>query len=779
MTNAPKPPHSIDAEKAVLGSVLIKPTVFSELAGMLATDDFFIPAHREIWDAMRECDRRGTLDVLTVMDELRVRGHIQRLEGGEGYMLELSGAVPTAESARHYTELVRERAVRRRLIALATETAMRAAGSAELGELLAETRASIDALEVPADDGPVRVGDALDEAKDAIEARAKNTRAGSVPTGLMSLDGMLGGLRPGQQIVVAANPGGGKCLSPGTLVMRADGSVVPVEHVAVGDLLMGADSKPRKVLGTTRGIGPMFRITPIKGAPWVCNSEHVLTTVHSKTGKVTDIPLTEFIATDKTFQGDSKLFRVAVEFPQRELPVDPYFLGVVLGDGCMVDGSLSVCKPEKAIADECSSQAKKWGLIYWASRSGTTTETHHIVSKRGSGGKHGRSRLYLTLAELGAASPAAAKRIHESYLTAAKWQRLELLAGLMDTDGHMTHSSFDWISASPHLADDVTRLARSVGLSAHVSPCRKGCQTGAVGDYYRVCISGHADMIPTRIPRKKAPPRKQIKDALRTGFTVEPIGDGNYAGFELDGDGRFLLADFTVAHNSSLAWVTAIRAAMAGVPALCFSLEMSRQELIERALTFVGEVPGITNGDVDLAKWDKIHKADRQIRGIPLWVDDRKLSVGRIAAEARRWRSRYARGGLALLVVDYLGLVRSDGRAENRQLEVAAMSRAFKVLAGDLKCPLILVAQLNRQNVTGGVPRMPVLSDLRDSGAIEQDADIVLFPWIQGADTQIIIAKHRNGETGIVKQVRWRGDLMAFFDDHGADFGAVGTERYP
>jgi len=440
MSNAPNPPHSIDAEKAVLGSVLIKPTVFSELAGMLATDDFFIPAHREIWDAMRECDRRGTLDVLTVMDELRVRGMIQRLDGGEGYMLELSGAVPTAESARHYTELVRERAVRRRLIALATETAMRAAGSAELGELLAETRASIDALEVPADDGPVRVGDALDEAKDAIEARAKNTRTGSVPTGLMSLDGMLGGLRPGQQIVVAANPGGGK---------------------------------------------------------------------------------------------------------------------------------------------------------------------------------------------------------------------------------------------------------------------------------------------------------------------------------------------------SSLAWVTAIRAAMAGVPALCFSLEMSRQELIERALTFVGEVPGITNGDVDLAKWDKIHKADRQIRGIPLWVDDRKLSVGRIAAEARRWRSRYARGGLALLVVDYLGLVRSDGRAENRQLEVAAMSRAFKVLAGDLKCPLILVAQLNRQNVTGGVPRMPVLSDLRDSGAIEQDADIVLFPWIQGADTQIIIAKHRNGETGIVKQVRWRGDLMAFFDDHGADFGAVGTERYP
>ena len=146
---------------------------------------------------------------------------------------------------------------------------------------------------------------------------------------------------------------------------------------------------------------------------------------------------------------------------------------------------------------------------------------------------------------------------------------------------------------------------------------------------------------------------------------------------------------------------------------------------------------------------------------------------GRIAGEARRWRSRFAREGQAMLVVDYLGLVRSDQRAENRQLEVAAMSRSFKQLAGDLDVPLVLVAQLNRQNVSGGIPRQPLLSDIRDSGAVEQDADIVIFPWRDGASAELIVAKHRNGETGTVP-VRWDGELMTFFDDDtsGGSFAA-------
>src|ERR1051325_12129325 len=103
---ARNPPHNLDAEKSVLGSVFIKPAAFDEIATGLQVDDFFLPAHREIFEAMLAIDkRRQPLDVIAVADELKVRGMLPRLEGGEGYLLALANAVPTAENVAHYGRL--------------------------------------------------------------------------------------------------------------------------------------------------------------------------------------------------------------------------------------------------------------------------------------------------------------------------------------------------------------------------------------------------------------------------------------------------------------------------------------------------------------------------------------------------------------------------------------------------------------------------------------------------------------------------------------------------
>src|SRR5947207_15861361 len=97
------PPHALDAEKSVLGSVFIKPAAFDEIATTLQVDDFFLPAHREIFDAMMALDqRRQPIDVIAVADELKTRGMLPRLEGGEAYLLTLANAVPTAENSGHY-----------------------------------------------------------------------------------------------------------------------------------------------------------------------------------------------------------------------------------------------------------------------------------------------------------------------------------------------------------------------------------------------------------------------------------------------------------------------------------------------------------------------------------------------------------------------------------------------------------------------------------------------------------------------------------------------------
>ncbi len=142
------------------------------------------------------------------------------------------------------------------------------------------------------------------------------------------------------------------------------------------------------------------------------------------------------------------------------------------------------------------------------------------------------------------------KYVPQKYKVASKSVRLAVLAGLMDTDGSLSLSGFDFVSKSPRLADDVVFLSRSVGLAAYVTPCMKGCQTGAVGRYYRVSISGHTDMIPTKLPRKKAAARRQKKDVLRTGFSIRPLGIEPFFGFTLTGDGRYVMGDFTVTHNS-------------------------------------------------------------------------------------------------------------------------------------------------------------------------------------------------------------------------------------
>lgn len=772
-------PHSKESEQAVLGAVFLVPRLLADLADV-RTDDFFFPAHREILDAMRAVE---AVDAITVGDEMKRRGMIARMEGGEAYFLTLSNAGSDLMFP-HHLAIVREKALARRLIMACGEAMARAYNGTPVVELIADHRLALASLELDGKDGgPVRIADSIDGAMDYIEAKAQSPERYSVGTGLADFDERIGGMRAGHLVIVAGLPGQGKCLGLGTSVLMFDGTRTPVEEVRSGDLLMGPDSQPRRVLSTARGRGPLFRINPTKGDPWVCNDVHVMTT--TRLGKVTDIPLNVFMQKSKAFQERSKLIRVGVDFPGcHALPVAPYFLGLVIGDGSVAAGGVRLCKPDEEVADECRQQAEIWGLRYRSVVPSGKAKMHYLVGKHG--GRRLANPLFVALRDLGLEVDCASKRVPPQYLTTARDQRLELLAGLIDSDGHLECGGFDWISASSGLADDVLFLARSLGLAAYKAECRKGCQTGAIGTYYRVFISGHIASVPTRISRKKAAPRRQAKNVLHTGFSVEPIGDGEYAGFELDGDGRFLLGDFTITHNTSFAEGVALYNGARGVPVLIFSLEMKRQELIERALSSESGIDGrkIVSARLDYADWrDGLMPAAKKLREAWIWIDDRKLSTSRICSEAMRWREMVRRlkakdatavkDDRALVAIDYLGLVRSDGRHENRNLEVAAMSAAFKGLAGDLDCPVILLSQLNRSSAKDR--RKPVPSDLRDSGAVEADADMIVFPWRPELDdehrgtppdvmdAQIIVAKNRNGPTGEI-DVRWKPSTTQFLD---------------
>lgn len=347
---------------------------------------------------------------------------------------------------------------------------------------------------------------------------------------------------------VAVGPTGmGKCLGFGTPVVRYDGKIVPVETIRPGDKLMGPDSKPRTVLSTCRGNGPLFRIDPVKGESWICNDEHVLTVVHTETGEIEDVPLSRWLSESKWYRHCRKQFSVGIDYESAaELPLDPYFFGLWIGDGSKSTGEhgllkVAITKPDPEVEACVRATALAWGLDVRAENDEQRCVTWFI--NRGRDGKR-TNRLLETLRDL--VGPDVV--VPSSYLTSSRHDRLQLMAGWLDTDGHLDNGCFEIVQKRKDHADAFCQLARSLGF--RVTRVEK-----VVGGviYHRMVVSGHLDEIPTRIPRKQASPRRQIKDALRTGFKAISIGAGDYYGFELDGDGRFLLGDFTVTHNTVVA----------------------------------------------------------------------------------------------------------------------------------------------------------------------------------------------------------------------------------
>lgn len=366
-------------------------------------------------------------------------------------------------------------------------------------------------------------------------------------------------LRPAQAVAIAeflqyggaflqAPMGSGKCLKKGTEVLLYSGRKVTVEDVRVGDLLMGPDSTPRLVLSTTEGSGPLYEVRPVKGKPWYCNDAHILTLVETVSGEVRDIGVQSFCAFAKWRRELWKQFfpYSGVNFPEQKepLPLDPYFLGVWYGDGSHFEDparglvGVAVSKPDKEIEELCRATAARYGLrvsVRIGHSGGGTCPTFSLVYEG-----YGNPLLTLMRGIYG-----DGKHLPFNYLTATREERLQFLAGLLDTDGYLGNNGYEFVQLRKERAEDTCFLAKSLGLQTCISPKVVNGVT-----YWRCNISGNTDDIPCRIPRKQASPRRQKKAHNRTGISVTPAGEGAWAGFTLTGDGRFLLGDFTVTHNT-------------------------------------------------------------------------------------------------------------------------------------------------------------------------------------------------------------------------------------
>jgi replicative DNA helicase len=702
--------------------------------------------------------QEGDIDALLVREELSANNP-ENLDVVE-YLQKILNSVPSTANAGYYAKIIKDKSDYRKIIQATADMDAVLSDNTNSPEEQVEKIQRI-ALSLP----QVQKMNHVHHLKSASEIAlllSQNGNLDLVPTGYSNIDYYIAGVAPGEMICLAGRPGMGKCLGRGTGVMKYDGSICSVECIKKDDLLMGPDSRPRRVLSTTQGCDLMYKIIPTKGEPYFVNSSHILSLRMNgacgwkKNKEVVNVSINDYLSWPKRIRHHAKGWRAELDFKKQDVNLEPYYLGLWLGDG--TSKRTAITTMDKEVIDFLYSYAAKLKLAIRVNlKKGTEAKT--LAFSSGNMGR-GKPKANSVLYHLAQYNLLRNKHIPLSYKINDRDTRLELLAGIVDTDGYLVSGCYEIATVSAKLADDYLWLARSLGFAAYKHISRKTIKsTGFSGNYWRIFISGDISEIPVRILRKKANNRKIDKNVTNYGIKVEPHKNDEYFGFELDGDGLFLLGDFTVTHNSGLALNMAVNMAKKGKSIVYITLEMTGASLIERAIAGEGKVnlrlikvtnPAQENLNKFYAASMELEKLDMTLRE-DITTVERLLSVIELQNQIKP---------VDCVFVDYIQLMSAGEKNRSRYEEVTKISGSIKRAAMRLHIPIVAISQLNRAG-EGRTDRKPRISDLRDSGAIEQDADIILLlhreDYYRPRDAEkdglaeVDIAKNRRGPTGWAK----------------------------
>jgi replicative DNA helicase len=506
-----------------------------------------------------------------------------------------------------------------------------------------------------------------------------------------------------------------------------------------------------------------------------------------------------------------------MDLPDQTLPIAPYTLGAWLGDGHSAAARITAADPEVVhhIEAEGYSVAPSGPLIYSIRLPdpdalpdkqcvvcGATFQPRHAGVKTCGRSCGGRSRILSAPVEspvcVDCGRPSAAmrksnpgrrcqscralrgsvtallrelgvlnnKHIPAIYLRASESQRRALLAGLLDTDGTVTSTgNCQYTSTSRTLTEDVRELVLSLGYRCTVTtkPVKGRSAATSVAHTLNFTTDDQVFRLHRKVIRHKERQRGSggARTSARYIVDVRPVASVPVKCVSIDNADKVYLAGRAMipTHNSTASMDFARNAAIRGnCASAIFSLEMSKIEIVMRLLSAEARVPlhVLRSGMLSDDDWTKLARRMGEISEAPIFVDDTpSMNLMEIRAKARRLKQRH---DLKLIVVDYLQLMTSPKRTESRQQEVADLSRGLKLLAKEVECPVIAVSQLNR-GPEQRTDKRPQLSDLRESGSIEQDADVVILlhrddyydkESPRAGEADFIVAKHRNGPTDTV-----------------------------
>ena len=502
----------------------------------------------------------------------------------------------------------------------------------------------------------------------------------------------------------------------------------------------------------------------------------------------------------------------AVQLPERELLVPPYTLGAWLGDGTSACAQITSADPEIIARIEGEGlhvvASEKAALRYSIKLPTEVVEAKDCVvcgkqfmpfplnvrtCGQSCGGKARfmsapvaapacvdcgkvttglrrcqacRNSVGTVQARLRTIGVLGNKHVPTDYLRGSEAQRRALLAGLLDTDGTVTGGgSVQFSVTSERLVLGVRELIVSLGYRVQMSTKSVRGRSEASSTAFTLTFA--TDDVVFGLHRKQIlhKERRAAGSTVRSGsrfiVDVRRVDSVPVRCVEVDNADHLYLASESMipTHNSTLSMDFMRSCSIKhGMPSVIFSLEMSRTEIVMRLLSAEAKIKlgDMRSGKMTDDDWTKLARRMSEISEAPLFVDDSpNLTMMEIRAKARRLKQR---NGLKLIVVDYLQLMSSGKKVESRQQEVSDFSRQLKLLAKELECPVVAVCQLNR-GPEQRTDKKPMVSDLRESGSLEQDADMVILLHRpdaierddpRGGEADLILGKHRNGPTATI-----------------------------
>lgn len=795
-------PNAVEAEEYVLGAMMLSTVAIDSVPEVLRPTDFWRGSHQVIYEACLALHASGSaVDAVTVVEYLDQTGKLKEV-GGTDRIREIASLVPAVSNAPHHARVIRDAAVRRSLITAGmavaelgwtpgAETAA-ALGEAErivfeLAQAGGRSRSDLTPAREIVDETHARMAELAESGRSII----------GVASGYGAVDALTFGWKRGNMIIVCGRPSMGKRLRFDAPILTPTGWRRN-DELHVGDPVIGADGKRDVVLAVHDSVEalPFYRITFNDGTTVECCEDHLwLTRTRNerRKGLSGSARPTSEIAASLRGRGEngwnhSTPYVEPVEFlPCRSAPfLNPYWLGLYLGDGSTSTTQVRFTNPEPDLQRSFGELIPGSDTSEVKPGTGGRCETVTVRRTVKTNAASGAAQFLESMGLIGLRSHE--KFVPSRYLYGSVEERLAVLQGLCDTDGYVTDpggACVEFSTTSRHLRDDVVFIVGSLGGRA----TSRQVETHYVRDgerhpgktAYRVVLSfPRGGITPVRSNKHLAKWRggPHVRGRERFIVAADPIAPQPGRCITV-GRGLYVTEGFVVTHNTALALGSIAHATLRleePVPVALFSLEMNKLEVMQRLISSEALVDSTNVQNpwkLSREEWERINRASARLRDAPLYVDETgSTTMTEIRSKARRWKLREPDGGL--IVVDYVQLMAAGVKADNRNAELSLISRSMKMLAVELDVPVIVLSQLSR-NVEDRHDKRPILSDLRDSGALEQDADLVLAlyreeyyfpeePEVQGI-AEVNVLKQRNGPIGI-RKLAFKGEYARFTDLH-------------